>query len=399
MKKIGIIKEGKIPPDRRVALTPAECKEALFRFKNLRIIVQPGNIRAFTDDEYTAAGIELSDDMESCGILIGIKEVPVNDLAEGKTYLFFSHTIKKQPHNKKLLQAVLEKNITLIDYECLTNPNGERIIAFGRFAGIVGAYNAFYTYGKKFNAYSLKRAFRCKDQQELERELKKVKLPGIKIALTGGGRVANGALEIINALKIRNVSPEEFLKSSYNEPVYTQLLPEHYAKRRDGGPASLTDYIAHPREYESDFFKYARVMDMYIACHYWDSSAPAIFTKEEAAAPGFNIKVVADISCDVGGPVASTLRASTIEDPVYGYDPVTGHETGFMNKNAIAVMAVDNLPCELPRDSSEYFGNVLVKNVLPCLLEKDPERVIERATIAKGGKLMPRYEYLSDYVK
>lgn len=399
MKKIGIIKEGKIPPDRRVALTPAECKEALFRFKDIEILVQPSDIRAFSDDEYVSAGMELSQDMKSCDILLGIKEAPIVSLIEGKTYLFFSHTIKKQPHNKKLLQAILRKNITMVDYECLTNAKGERIIAFGRFAGMVGAYNAFYTYGRKFRSFNLKRAYLCRNQQELEQELKKIRVPAIKIALTGGGRVANGAIEIISSMGIKNISPGDFLNKKYNEPVYTQLLPEHYARRKDGKQASLNDYISHPQDYESDFMKYASVMDMYIACHYWDSKAPEIFSGEDAASADFKIKVVADISCDVGGPVASTIRASTIEEPIYGYDPATGAEADFMDEKVMAVMAVDNLPCELPRDSSEYFGNVLVKNVLPCLLEKDPEGVIERATIAKDGKLMPKYEYLSDYVK
>lgn len=397
MKKIAIIREGKVPPDRRVAITPAECNEALYRFENLKIVVQPSTIRAFTDDEYAKAGIVINNDISSADVLIGIKEVPVNELIAAKTYLFFSHTIKKQPHNRKLLKAVLEKKITLIDYECLTNSKGERIIAFGRFAGIVGAYNAFYTYGKKINAFDLKRAYACKNQQELEMELLKVKLPGIKIVLTGGGRVAGGALEILNALKLKQVSPADFVNQRFDEPVFTVLEPQHYAKRIDGKGSSLVDYIANPRDYESDFMKYARVADMYIACHFWDSNAPVVFSASDAKASDFKIKVVADISCDVNGPVASTLRASTIEDPVYGYDPQTGRETDFMNPGAIAVMAVDNLPCELPRDSSEYFGNVLVKNVLPCLLEQDPEGVIERATIAKDGRLMPRYSYLEDY--
>ncbi len=397
MKKIGIICEKKIPPDKRVALSPAECKAAMTRFPGLEIFVQPGIYRAYSDTEYLSEGIKLSEDLSSCDILIGIKEVPAEFLIKGKTYLFFSHTIKKQPHNKNLLKAVLKKNIELIDYECLTKINGERIIAFGRFAGIVGAYNAFYTYGKKFNAFNLRRAFLCKDQPELLQELKKVCIPNIRIALTGGGRVANGALEIIKALKIKIVTPGEFLNNKFDVPVCTQLLPEDYAKRRDGKTPTLTDYISNPVDYQSDFLKYALAADIYIACHFWDSRAPVIFSKEDAARKDFNIKVVADISCDIGGPVATTFKSSTIENPVFGYDRAGGSETDFMNENAIAVMAVDNLPCELPRDSSDYFGKVLIEKVLPCLLENDIDGVIERATIAKEGKLMPRYQYLKDY--
>ena len=314
--------------------------------------------------------------------------------------MFFSHTIKKQPYNRKLLQAILEKNIQLIDWETITNTKGERLIAFGRYAGIVGCYNGFLAYGKKSGAYDLKRADACEDRAEMEAQLVNVKLPNnFKVVITGSGRVGGGALEIINLLPIKRVSPESFLTETFNEPVYTQISVQDYHVTIDGSPFNKAEFYKNPSQFKSSFLKFAKVADMYIACHYWDSKAPFIYTREDAKHPNWKIQVVADISCDIDGPVASTIRPSTIADPIYGYNPQTEQEDDYKKQGVLAVMAVDNLPCELPKDASQDFGKMFIDHVLEPLLGNDPDGIIERASETKNGKLTERFAYLKEYVE
>lgn len=401
MTKIGIIREGKTPPDKRVPLTPTQCKQLMAKYSDLEILVETSPIRAFKDEDYEKKGVKVVTDLSDCSILMGVKEVPFDMLIPNKTYFFFSHTYKKQPYNRDLLRTILDKKIRLIDYEVLTAENGSRLIGFGRYAGIVGAYNALLAAGKKFERYELKPAHQCEDKKEVERELKKIDLPmGFKTVITGKGRVAGGAMEILDSAGIRKVSPKDFLEENFSEPVYAQLGVQDYNKTKDGSEFKKTEFYKFPERFDSDFLKYAKVSDMYISCHYWDSSAPFIFTREDAKKGSFNLQVVADISCDIDGPVASTLEPSTIADPLYGYDPAEEVVTDFMDESAIGVMAVDNLPCELPKDASEDFGEELIKNVLPELLEKENSSVIRRATQTNSeGKLTPEFEYLQDFVE
>ena len=401
MTKLGIIREGKTPPDKRVPLTPTHCKKLLETYPDLEIYVQPSAIRAIADQAYADAGLELREDLSNCDILMGVKEVPLDMLIPNKTYFFFSHTFKKQPYNRPLLQTILEKKIRLIDYEVLTDANDKRLIGFGRYAGIVGAYNALLAYGKKFELYDLKPAHLCHDRKEVEQELKKVKLPSTcRVVLTGRGRVGHGAIEILDLIDIKRLSPDEYLKGEHNTAVYTQLSTGDYVKTRDGSPYVTAEFYEDPSAYESDFMRFAKVSDLYIACHYWDSEAPFIFTRDDARHPDFRIRVVADISCDIDGPVASTIRPSTIANPLYGYDPKTETETDFMDPKAIGVMAVDNLPCELPKDASEDFGNELLKNIFPELLGKSESPVIKGATqTTLNGQLGDDYKYLKNYVE
>lgn len=400
MTKLGIIREGKVPPDKRVPLTPNQCKKLLELYPDLVIYVQPSPIRMFKDEEYVQAGIPLRDDLSNCDILMGIKEVPIDMLIPNKTYLFFSHTFKKQVYNRKLLQTILEKKITLIDYEVLTNEKGKRLIGFGRYAGIVGCYNAFLAVGKKFGLYELKPAHRCHDRKEVEEELKKVKLPDdFRVLITGTGRVAKGALEIMNLLPVQRVEEEDYRKKEYSKPVYTQLSAIDYVRRKDGSPGARTDFYENPELYEPDFMKYAVKTDLYIPCHYWDDESPIIFSADDARDPNFRIKLVADISCDVNGPIASSLRPSTIANPFYGYNPITEEETDFNNPDAIGVMTIDNLPNELPKDASEDFGEELIKNIFPELLGKKNSDIILRATQTNSrGELTEEFSYLSDFV-
>lgn len=398
--KIGIIREGKVPPDKRVPLTPKQCKSIQVIYPNVEIIVQPSPIRAYKDEAYIAEGIRLSEDLSECDIIMGVKEVNIQDLIPNKKFLFFSHTIKKQPYNRNLLRAILEKKIQLIDYETLKNKQNKRIIGFGRYAGIVGTYNAFRTFGLKKDLYSIKPANECRDRKEMEDEMKKIVLPpNTKIVLTGFGRVGHGAREIIDLLPIKEVSPEEYLKDNFNSPVYTQLEVEDYYGRKDGKPFVKAEFYSNPELYKSTFNRFLKTTDVYIPCHFWSNKSPYIITNDELKDHDLKLSVVADISCDIAGPIASTIRPSKITDPIYGYNPETEKEDDFKKEGVIAVMAIDNLPCELPLDASEDFGNELIRNVFPVLLKDDPDNVIGRATVTNpDGTLAENYTYLQEYV-
>lgn len=395
--KIGILREEKSPPDKRVPLTPSICAELIRKYNNVEIVVQPSSIRCYTDIEYASFGINLQENLSDCDILMGVKEVPHNKFIANKKYFFFSHTIKKQEHNKKLMHTLIEKKIEMIDYETLTDKYHNRIIGFGRYAGVVGAYNGILGYGLKYDLFHLKPANLCRDKAEMEEELKRVKLPNIKIALTGGGRVANGAIETLSALRIRKVTPEEFLMASFREPVYCQLNPRDYVERPSDHNFDLNDFYTHPEHFVSKFLAFTKCTDLFISAHYWDPRSPKIFTIKDMAEKDFHISVIADVTCDIDGSVPTTIRASSIAAPFYGYNIHTRKEDLPFNKNTICVMAVDNLPCELPRNASDDFGKDLSERVLPFIFGDDKEKIIRRATICKDGKLTVNYEYLKDY--
>lgn len=396
--KFAIIKERKNPPDRRVVFSPGKLKEFQDQFPLSEIKVENSNIRIFADEKYKELGFEVSEDISDCEVLFGVKEVPISALIPNKKYFFFSHTIKKQPYNRKLLQAILEKNIELFDHETIIKENGARLIGFGRYAGIVGAYNGFRAIGITKETFNLPKAETLENQQELIFELKKINVSNIKILLTGSGKVAYGAKEMLDAMKIKMVSINDYITKTFSESVYCFLDVLDYNKRKDGKVIDNYDFYNNPEEYESDFMRFANVADFFIAGHFYGNGAPYLFTREDAKSEDFNIKYVADISCDVDGPVASTLRASTIANPFYGYNPKTESEVDFKDKNAIVVMAVDNLPCELPQDASEGFGEMFLENVIPAFFNNDKYGVLERAKMTENGKLTARFSYLQDYV-
>jgi len=396
--RIGIIKEGKVPVDHRVPLTPQQAKEVMEKFPDVIVVVQSSDVRVFKDDEYQERGVEVVDSLDDCDVIFGVKEVPIPNLLAGKTFFFFSHTIKEQAYNRDLLLAIMERKIRMVDYEPLTDSNGTRVIAFGRWAGIVGAYNGILTYGKRYNLFDLRQANECYDLEDLKREYSKVQLPKMKIAVTGGGRVAVGAMEVLHGIGIRKVTPAEFIAERFDEAVFTQLNSRDYNKPKSGD-FNRSEFYAHPETYEGDFLKYARVTDLLIACAYWDPNSPVLFTKKDAMASDFDIRVVADITCDIEGSIPSTKRPTTIADPIYDYNPSEDkEEPPLTGESNITVMAVDNLPCELPRDASNSFGRELIDNVLPHLLGDDSEEVIKRATITENGELTEAYQYLQDYV-
>lgn len=397
MVRIGLIKERKTHPDNRVALTPEQCVQLQAKF-GVKILVEQSLQRCFTDDEYKAMGIEVSDDMASCDVLMGVKEVPIDFLIPGKTYFFFSHTKKKQAHNKDLMHALINKRIRMIDYECLTHADEQRILGFGLFAGIVGAHNGLLAYGKKFGLYDLPAAHTVKSYESLIHSYDHIKLPNIKIAMTGSGKVAAGILDIMTRLDVESVEPADYLTHQYDYPVYTHLKGNALYARKDNDLFYRDDFHAHPENYKCMFSSYVNQTDILMNGIYWDHNIPRLFEKEDVQRKDWRISVIADVSCDIDGGVPITLDATTIEDPFYGFDRKTLQMTTALQptRDVIDMMTVDNLPNELPRDASEYFGQHFEKYILGELLSGNSE-IIDRATICKDGKLTSYYEYLSDY--
>ena len=396
--KFGLIKERKTPPDRRVVFSPEKARTVQIQYPHLEFAVESSDIRIFPDTAYEQQGLEVTDDLSSCDVLLGVKEVPMEALIPKASYFFFSHTIKKQPYNRDLLKAVLEKNIELYDHEVITNPRGGRLIGFGRYAGLVGAYNGFRALGLRDGLFNLPKVEGLSDLKALQQELDTSQIPNLKICLSGLGKVAKGAKEILDHLQIKKVGVEEYLNASFDEPVYTIINVMDYNQRKDGKLGKTSEFFLDPTPYESAFMRFAKVTDYFIAGHFYGDHAPYLITRENAKHPDFKINLIADISCDIDGPVASTVRPSTIEDPFYGYDPQTESEVAFDAEGAITVMAVDNLPCELPKDASEGFGDMFAKHVIPAFFNGDLEGILERARMTKDGQLTPRYSYLQDFV-
>jgi alanine dehydrogenase len=396
MMKIGILKEGKIPADNRVALTPAQCKWLQNNYPQCRVVVQRSPGRCFSDREYSLAGISLADNLNDCSILLGIKEVPPLQVLPGKTYLIFSHTCKKQPHNQKLLRRILAEGCTLIDYECLRHEDGQRIIGFGFFAGIVGAHNGIMAYGRRTGLYRLGRVYQEKDFKSLIHTYFGLKLPNIKIAVTGSGRVAHGILEIMNLLGVIEVEKEEYVAREFEYPVYVQLKGADLYRHKTLGTYVRDHFHQHPGEYECLFPQYTAHTDILMNGVFWDQHVPRLFAEEAIADPSFRIRTIADITDDCNGSVPINLGDQTIEDPVYGVDRRTREKTAPYNEGSIDVMAVGNLPNELPRDASQYFGEQLIKYILPDLIGGSSQ-VLERATIVKEGHLTKGYDYLQQY--
>ena len=397
--RIGLIREGKLPLDRRVPLAPVSAQYINQNIPNVEVICQSSPHRAYSDQEYQDAGVPVVDDVSHCDLLMGVKEVPIAQLISGKTYFFFSHTIKQQEYNRELLRAILDKQITLVDYECLTNDAGNRLLAFGRYAGIVGAYNTIWAFGQRYNLFHLKRAKDCFDLDQLKQEFTKVSLPAIKIVLTGGGRVAKGAMEVLMGLGIRRVSPAQFLQQDYGEPVFVQLNARDYHLHKEGALFNRHEFFNDPENYQGNFLPFACQADILIAGAYWDSRAPVLFSPQDPLKPDFKIKVIGDITCDIRGSIPSTQKATSIEDPLYDYNPSEDKmELPLTDEANITVMSIDNLPGELPRDASHDFGEDFIHNVLPSLLDNQDHDMIIRATIAKKGSLTEKYAYLQDFV-
>jgi len=396
--KFGIIKERKSPPDRRVVFSP----DALMQLKELypaaTVKVEQSDIRIFSKEQYHNLGIEIVDDLSDCEVLFGVKEVPVENLIANKAYFFFSHTIKKQPYNRALLQAVLDKNITLYDHENIVDANNRRLIGFGRYAGIVGTYNTIRAFGLKFELFKLPKAETLSGKDELIRQLKRIVFPPIKFVVTGSGKVGGGIKEILDAIKIKQVTVENYLTKNYTQAVYTQIDVLDYNQRIDGQVINCKDFYNNPKDYIGNFERFTKVSDIVITGHFHGNDAPDILTRAMLQSKDCKIKVVGDVSCDINGPISCTLRSSTIAEPLYGYLPSEHKEVDVFHPAAVVVMAVDNLPCELPKDASEGFGAMFLEHVIPAFFNDDKDGILARAKMTENGKLTPRFSYLQEYV-
>jgi alanine dehydrogenase len=399
MIKIGIIREGKTPQDNRVPFTPIQCKEIMQQYPSVVIVVQPSAIRCYKDEEYEANGIVLQENVSDCDILFGVKEVLIDELISNKKYFFFSHTKKKQSHNKKLMQALIAKEITMIDYECLTHADGHRIVGFGFWAGVVGAHNGLLTYGKKNNSFTLQPAYTFKNLAAVKDSYDLLKLPNIKIAVTGSGRVASGVLDILHYLDISEVNQYDYLNKTFDYPVFIHLQGAQLYARKDDSSYNREDFHAHPENYSCLFLEYSYVTDILMNGIYWDTKIDPLFQLKDIQNPLYKMNVISDITCDEDGSVPCNVGSSTIAEPVYGFDKITLAKTlPFQNnKEVIDIMAVDNLPNELPRDASKYFGSYLVTYIIPALVDEKLNDILHRATICKNGKLNEPFEYLHDY--
>lgn len=396
--KIGIIKERISPPDRRVVFPPEKLLVLKQQYPQITVKIESSDVRYFSDADYEKLGFEVTDDLSDCDILFGVKEIPIEYLIPNKKYFFFSHTIKKQKHNQKLLQKIIDNNIELYDYETVVDTNGKRLIGFGKYAGIVGAYNAFRLFGLKYELFKLPKAENMQDKNALYNRLKREFLPPIKIVVTGKGRVGDGVYELLKQIKIKEVSSDDFLNKTFSTPVFTQLESTDYFKRIDGNPSSKNDLYQNWNEYESDFEKFSLSADILITGHYHPHSAPPILTQSMLKSLKNKIKVVADISCDADGSIACTLRASSIANPFYGYYAKENKEVDLFHPDSIGVMAVNNLPCELSKDASEGFADMLMTYVIPAFFDGDKDGILERSQITKRGELTPRFKYLQEYI-
>lgn len=399
MLKIGIIRERKSPPDTRVPLTPIQCKTLKEQFP-VDFIIEPSPNRCFSDQEYSDQGLVITQDLSTCDVLLGVKEPILESILKDKTYFVFSHTIKAQPYNRELLKTFLQRNNRLIDYEVLTDEKGRRLIAFGFFAGLVGAHNALWTYVQRHKLGTLPRLNSLSSFNDVLPYYQKINWPAVKIVLTGQGRVASGSVKTLLEAGITQVSPNEFLSHNYNGPVFTQVGVQQYVQKIDGQPFIDQEFFDQPEFFKSSFLPYTHAADIMINGIYWDPKSPAFFSKDNMSQSDFNIEVIADITCDIApeSSIPSTLKPTTIDQPVFGYHPSTGDIIDPYLKESIDVMSIDNLPNEVPRDASESFGTQFSSNILPELLNSESSDILQRATIANKGQLGANFSYLEGYV-
>lgn len=401
--RIGLIKETKTPEDNRVALTPVQAKMLIDMFPDSEIVVESSNVRAFSDEEYSALGIKVLTDMSDCDVLFGIKEAALDSILPDKHYFFFGHIAKMQAYNRLLIKTMLDRNLTFSDYEYLVNHDGKRVCAFGWWAGVVGVYYTLRCYGLRYRLYDLPKPDRRFTLVQLLELLKSIKLPEIKILVTGAGRVSQGAQYVLNEIGAKRIDEAEYLaEKDVDALTYCVANAESLVKRRDGRAFDRKDFTENASEYESDFMKFASRTDVLISAHYWAPDAPVYLSESDLRSPDMRIKVIGDVTCDIMGSIKSTLRPSTHDDPFFDYNPITEkEEPPFCSDVNITMMAVDTCPNALALDASEYFGDMLIEYVFKPLLEdtSDNNKIIQGATIIEKGQLTKPYRYLEDFAK
>ena len=402
LTNIGIVRESR-NDENRTPLVPEHIKKYKESNPNINFIIQPSNSRCFSDEEYELCGAKINENLNECSIIFGVKEIDPNILINNRTYLFFSHTFKinKQQKNieknkKDLLLSILNKKITLIDYENIRGKNGTRCLGFGRFAGIVGCYNTLNLLLKVLGKQSLASAYKINDYERLVLNLKNLYFPKTKILVTGDGRVAKGVIELLNQTNIKAVSKKDFLEKKFDQPIFCNLETKDYVTNNSSTNFNLEHFINNPQDYSSSALQYLKETNILISAHYWDPSSPKIFENEDLKDLQ-NLKIVGDITCDINGSVPTTIRSTTIEEPNYWIERYTLKEID-ENNDGIAVMAVDNLPSELPRDSSTEFSEGIINEVLPFLLKEDDGRILN-GTITTDGSFLEKYNYLNDYIR
>ena len=402
LTNIGIIRESR-NDENRTPLVPEHIKKYKESNPNINFIIQPSNSRCFSDEEYELCGAKINENLNECSIIFGVKEIDPNILINNRTYLFFSHTFKinKQQkniekHKKDLLLSILNKKITLIDYENIRGKNGTRCLGFGRFAGIVGCYNTLNLLLKVLGKQSLASAYKINDYERLVLNLKNLYFPKTKILVTGDGRVSKGVIELLNQTNIKAVSKKDFLEKKFDQPIFCNLETKDYVTNNSSTNFNLEHFINNPQDYSSSALQYLKETNILISAHYWDPSSPKIFENEDLKDLQ-NLKIVGDITCDINGSVPTTIRSTTIEEPNYWIERYNLKEID-ENNDGIAVMAVDNLPSELPRDSSTEFSEGIINEVLPFLLKEDDGRILN-GTITTDGSFLEKYNYLNDYIR
>ena len=401
LTNIGIIRESR-NDENRTPLVPEHIKKYKESNPNINFIIQPSNSRCFADEEYELCGAKINENLNECSIIFGVKEIDPNILINNKTYLFFSHTFKidKKQKNigkdkKELLLSILNKKIKLIDYENIREKNGNRCLGFGIFAGIVGCYNTLKLFLKVLGKQSLASAYKINDYERLVLNLKNLYFPKAKVLVTGDGRVSKGVIELLNQTNIKEVSKKDFLEKKFDDPIFCNLETKDYVINNSSTNFNLEHFIKNPREYSSSALQYLKETNIFISAHYWEPSSPKIFENEDLKnLPSLNI--VGDITCDINGSVPTTIRSSTIKKPNYWIDRNNLKEIE-ENNDGIAVMAGDNLPSELPRDSSAEFSEGIIKEVLPFLLNEDDGRILN-GTITTDGSFLEKYNYLYNYI-
>jgi len=406
--RLGILRESKKPLDLRTPLIPSDCRDLLKANPGLEIRVQPSSFRCFADQYYLDAGCIIQEDMSECNLIIGVKEVALDQLLPEHAFAFFSHTIKAQPYNQDLMRYMVRNRISLYDYELITNESGQRTVAFGYWAGIVGAWHGLRMRGLRSGTFSWPRAVEIGTYQGLQQILKhegyllaNQDSSPLRVLLCGSGRVGQGAAQVLNDAGFMAFDPQDFLASQGNLPtaihgIYTVLRSKDLFRPKDSSPYTTEAFYTHPQDFESCVKPYLSNADLMVNTIYWNSAAPRYFNASQIQDSEFTVQQIADISCDIEGSVPLTIRPSTIDHPYYGIARDTLRETPAFEPNSVDIMAVDNLPCELPAEASRDFSAALCRNFLNSLIQNAPQMPCNFILLDQGN-LHPSFEYLKSY--
>lgn len=432
--KVGIRREDKYDWERRTPLTPQDAKELTNRH-GIEFIAQTSPNRVFGDKAYQQAGITVAQDLSSCPVVLGIKEIPIEALNPETTYVFFSHTIKGQSFNMPMLRHMLSLNCTLIDYERITDDNGRRLIFFGNYAGLVGMIESLWAMQERLVWEGIETPFqqirRVIDYPDLASAKKAVRSVGERIkseglpseisplvvGFAGYGNVSRGAQEILDLLPTREISPQDLATLTRSplrsdDVVYKVVFKEEDTVERIDTchPFDLQDYYQHPERYRGIFSQYLPYLDVLINAIYWGKAYPPLITKQAIKKlykdGNWRLRVIGDITCDVEGAIECTLKSSNPHNPVYVYDPIDEKVTDGVKGNGPVIMAVDILPTELPHEASIFFSGIL-KGFVPSIAQADfttdfdscglPPH-IKRAVIVYKGELTPDYRYIEQFL-